>query len=23
MDEDLRQYYSDLLWSVKTQEGVG
>lgn len=23
IDEDLRQYYSDLLWSVKTQEGVG
>ncbi len=21
--DDLRQYYSDLLWSVKTQEGVG
>ncbi len=20
IDEDLRQYYSDLLWSVKTQE---
>ena len=23
IDEDLRQYYSDLLWSVKTQEGAG
>ncbi len=23
IDDDLRQYYSDLLWSVKTQEGVG
>lgn len=23
IDEDLRQYYFDLLWFVKTQEGVG
>ncbi|STM19734.1 transposase [Escherichia coli] len=23
IDEDLRQYYSDLLWSVKTQGGSG
>ena len=23
IDENLRQYYSDVLWSVKTQEGMG